>query len=214
MTRRTMGVYAVFCLLAGGVAAAGCGTARGEAALSGDALYGSCASCHGEAGEGDVSIGAPKLASLPRWYLALQLQRFKDGRRGKHVDDVEGLKMRAMAMQMSTEAEIDAVSTYIAGLPAQASPATVTADAAAGEESFAVCTACHGDNGEGNEALEVPPLAGMEDWYVARQLRKFQSGVRGAIEDDRLGTQMASMALTVDPDDVDGIAAYVRSLSR
>ena len=54
----------------------------------------------------------------------------------------------------------------------------------------------------------------FEDWYVARQLRKFQTGVRGRNPEDAIGLQMSGMAMTVPPDSVDHVAAYVHGLSK
>jgi cytochrome c oxidase subunit II len=123
--------------------------------------------------------------------------------------------MRAMALQMLTEAEIQAVSSHVSGLPRapKAAPA-LAGDPSAGQSFYAVCTACHGPNGEGNEQLSAPPIAQLEDWYVARQLRKFQTGVRGRAADDVIGMQMYGMAMTVPAEAVDHVAAYVHSLSK
>ena len=41
------------------------------------------------------------------------------------------------------------------------------------------CTTCHGTDGKGNEAVEAPRLAGMEGWYLRRQLENFRVGIRG-----------------------------------
>ena len=35
------------------------------------------------------------------------------------------------------------------------------------------CTTCHGTDGRGNEAVEAPRLAGIEGWYLRRQLETF-----------------------------------------
>ncbi|MBT5332059.1 MAG: c-type cytochrome, partial [Porticoccaceae bacterium] len=40
-----------------------------------------------------------------------------------------------------------------------------------GEELWDVCSFCHGVQGQGGPALDAPPLAGMEAWYVKRQLQ-------------------------------------------
>lgn len=202
-------------LLLPGLCVAACGVARGESTASGRELYGACESCHGSAGEGNVALGAPTIASLPRWYLANQLQRFQTGTRGKHPDDVEGLRMRAMSLQMLSEAEVNAVSAYVAELPRAVQPAALTAaDPTAGEQFYIVCTPCHGAQGEGNEEVKSPPLAGLDDWYVALQIRKFQAGVRGRAEDDILGLPMVAMAGTVPPESVDNLAAYIRTFSK
>ncbi|TDJ11559.1 MAG: c-type cytochrome, partial [Gammaproteobacteria bacterium] len=43
-------------------------------------------------------------------------------------------------------------------------------DAEKGKVLFAVCMACHGENGEGNAALNAPATGGQDEWYVVRQL--------------------------------------------
>ncbi len=53
------------------------------------------------------------------------------------------------------------------------------ADAAAGQAAYAVCAACHGQQGEGNLAMNAPRLAGQEAWYVKRQLSAYRDGLRG-----------------------------------
>ena len=197
---------------------AGCGVARGEAAGPGAVLYESCDSCHGTGGAGDASLGAPRIAGLPKWYVASQVERFQNGLRGKHFDDVEGLRMRAMAKQMMSKAEIDAVAAHVAALPVVISaPSLTVTNRPAAEGTFAACASCHGQKGEGTEALNAPPLAGLDDWYLARQLRKFQSGVRGtgksnSGEVDTLGAQMSAMSQAVPPPDVDNMAAFLHGL--
>ena len=178
-------------------------------------LYEACASCHGQAGEGNVTVGAPRIAGMPAWYIASQLKRFQDGLRGKHPDDVEGLRMRAMSRQMLSEAETAAVSSYIAGLPTVTNPGSLlAADRTVGEKLFTTCSACHGVKGEGNEQVKAPPLAGLDDWYVELQLRKFRAGVRGKTPGDTLGPVMQAMSLTIPPDALDDLAAHVHNLSK
>jgi cytochrome c553 len=204
-------------LLLGGAAACSgaAATESGTSRVSGANLFGSCESCHGESAEGNAVIGAPPLAGLPAWYVSLQLERFQSGLRGKHPDDAEGLRMRAMASQMMSKAEIDAVAAHIASLPAPPkAPRALGGDPAAGESFYAVCAACHGAKGEGNQTMNAPPLSLFEDWYIARQLRKFQTGVRGRNAEDAIGLQMSGMAQTVPPESVDHVAAYVHELSK
>ena len=45
---------------------------------------------------------------------------------------------------------------------------------AAGQALYAVCTACHGAQAEGNPALNAPKLSGQAAWYLKRQLQQFQ----------------------------------------
>ena len=86
-------------------------------------------------------------------------------------------------------------------------------DPAAGQASYAVCAACHGAQGEGNEAMHAPKLAGLSGWYLKRQLGNFRHGVRGTNPKDANGQTMAPMAATL-PDDaaVDNVVAYISTL--
>ena len=51
-----------------------------------------------------------------------------------------------------------------------AGPATAQ-DAAAGQNAYAVCMACHQPDGSGNQPLNTPAIAGQEDWYLERQVK-------------------------------------------
>lgn len=215
MRSRVSGLIGVLgvCALAG--TAAACGAASAEPHVSGAALYGSCVSCHGPRAEGNELIGAPRLAGLPAWYVSAQLTRFQTGLRGQHPDDTEGLRMRAMSKQMLSPAEVDAVAGYIGSLAPVTNPATLAdADVATGQTAFTTCVPCHGARGEGSEAIKAPPLAGQDDWYVARQIRKFRSRVRGAAPNDPVGPIMGAMSLTIDPANIGHLAAYVHALPR
>lgn len=190
---------------------------RGSAAapIAGAELFEACVACHGTAGQGNPTLGAPTIAGLPAWYVTAQLQRFQTGLRGRHADDVEGLRMRAMSKQMFSEAETAAVASHVASLPVVRNTATVTGgNATTGQAAFTLCVPCHGDKGQGNEAVKAPPLAGQDDWYIAAQLRKFKAGVRGTVPGDTVGPIMQAMSLTIPPENVDHLAAYVHSLSR
>lgn len=86
-------------------------------------------------------------------------------------------------------------------------------DATAGKNNYAVCSACHGMQGEGNPALNAPSLAGQESWYLTRQINHFKQGLRGTGSGDTYGVQMAPMAATlVDDAAVNNVAAYIASL--
>ena len=86
-------------------------TVHGDVA-QGSALYAPCAACHGARGEGNEALAAPALAAQNDWYLVAQLEAYRNGRRGMHVDDVNGAAMRGVAVDM-TDAAIDDVVAYI-----------------------------------------------------------------------------------------------------
>lgn len=93
------------------------------------------------------------------------------------------------------------------------STARVAGDADAGKPLFAVCSACHGVQGEGNVAMNAPKLSGQGDWYLKRQLNYFKQGARGAHDKDVYGKQMAPMAATLADDAaMDNVVAYIRTL--
>ena len=86
-------------------------------------------------------------------------------------------------------------------------------NAAAGQALYPLCGACHGAQGEGNAMLNAPKLTGQEGWYLKRQLKNFQLGLRGGNADDTFGAQMAPMAATlVDDAAIDNVVAYITSL--
>ena len=83
---------------------------------------------------------------------------------------------------------------------------------AAGQATFAVCSACHGANAEGNQSLNAPKLAGQPGWYLARQLRNFKHGVRGGAPGDAIASQMMAIAAPLDAATIDNVVAYIATL--
>lgn len=87
------------------------------------------------------------------------------------------------------------------------------ADVAAGKAAYAVCATCHGANGEGNQALNAPRLAGQEPWYIKRQLAAYKAGTRGTAAGDVPGMQMRPMAMTVaTAEQEDNLIEYVLTM--
>jgi len=201
--------------LAAVLAAGGCMRGSAGQVPAGAELYEACAGCHGPAGQGNVAVGAPRIAGMPAWYVGAHLTRFPDGLRGKHPDDAEGLRMRAMSKQMLTAAETAAVAGYVASLaPVTNTGLLQSADKSAGAKIFPTCAACHGPEGQGNEQVKAPPLAGIDDWYAELQLKKFRAGIRGKAPNDQVGPIMQAMSMTIPADALDDLAAYVHGLSK
>ncbi len=81
-----------------------------------------------------------------------------------------------------------------------------------GAAQYAVCAACHGQQGEGLVALNSPKIAGQSAWYLKRQLMNYQSGARGAHVDDVYGKQMAPMAATLTNEAaIDNVIAHIQT---
>ncbi len=141
--------------------------------------YVMCATCHGARGEGMPSVGAPALGGQLPDYIVRQLREFRGDRRGAHVDDVEGNRMRMLSKSIPDEALVADVAAHIATLPAAASDRAVRGVVAAGRKLYqAQCSACHGPAAEGLAGLNAPRLAGLGDHYLLTQLRHFRDGYR------------------------------------
>jgi cytochrome c oxidase subunit 2 len=85
-------------------------------------------------------------------------------------------------------------------------------NATAGAAQYAVCAACHGQQGEGLQALNAPKISGQEPWYLRRQLNNYKAGLRGTHNDDIFGRQMAPMAVTLVNDAaIDNVIAHIQT---
>ena len=82
-----------------------------------------------------------------------------------------------------------------------------------GASHYTTCSYCHGDNAQGSWSTNAPRLAGMSDWYMARQLEQFKQGHRGRHPQDFHGAQMARMSRIVsDGQATDDVLAYINTL--
>jgi cytochrome c oxidase subunit 2 len=79
-----------------------------------------CAYCHGSEGQGIEAMNAPRLAGMTDWYLAHQLENFKQGIRGEHPEDYYGKQMGFMGRILQDEQAINDVVAYINTLPSSA----------------------------------------------------------------------------------------------
>lgn len=76
-------------------------------------------------------------------------------------------------------------------------------DPSEGELKSQLCQGCHGITGNSVETL-IPKLSGQYSYYIAKELRNYQAGVR-------THQIMNAMAATVSDDDLADIAAYFAS---
>jgi cytochrome c553 len=91
-----------------------------DAAMLGEALYrggdsaakiAACIGCHGPRGRGNPEAKFPSVGGQHATYIASQLKAFRAGTRANDINSM----MRNLVIRMS-DAEIDAVSKYVAGL--------------------------------------------------------------------------------------------------
>ena len=186
-----------------------------EGAARGKALYGQCVQCHGADGGGKLVIQAPAIAGLPAWYVESQVNNFQKNIRGSHYEDLAGHRMRPIARMFKDEADLKAVAGYVESLkPVNQEPILKGGDAADGKAAYAVCTACHGADGKGNEALGAPDIRYSGDWYLFEQLKKFKSGMRGADPRDVRGMTMRPNAMNMDEQAMKDVIAYIMTLKK
>lgn len=179
----------------------------------GKSLYQGCASCHGQKGEGNIAMNAPKLSGQSDWYLSRQLRYYQQGIRGTHKDDNFGQQMAAMVSMLSDDQAVKDVVAYISSLQDSGLTETIKGDPLRGASYYVTCGACHGRRGEGNFTLSAPKLAGQKDWYLKRQINNFRHGIRGAHADDNYGKQMVLMAkILKDEEAINDLIAHLNQL--
>ena len=194
----------------------------------GKQLYAGCTSCHGIDGQGNETMGAPKIAGLSRWYLHRQLSYFKQKIRGQNSADLFGQQMAAMSALLPDDKAIADVSAYLNALiPTKISPTKnspieknstqnmpmISGDAIKGKSFYKNCAYCHGEHAQGNFAMNAPKLSGQHPWYLKRQITSYQQGLRGAHPADLYGKQMVLMSKILHDDQaVNDVVSYINSL--
>ena len=183
-------------------------------ATANDSYQTHCAQCHGASGQGNDALGAPNLTRLSAVYIQRQLEGFRTGWRKS--DDSYAQTMMVAIASLDASALASATSTIDAfPVSNRAAEAVHTGHKGRGKDLYnAYCSACHGTNGNGNDALGAPNLLGLSQNYLSRQYLHFAEGRRGDHPDDRYGQQMARLAKALtDPQLIDDVSTYVASLA-
>lgn len=173
-----------------------------------------CVGCHLENGAGESKAPFPRLAGMNAEYLGKQLHDYREGRR----DNPTVLPIVAAL----TEAEIKAVSAYIATL---SSPSTVVppptevdrklleagrqlAEQGNWDRDIPACNACHGPGGKG-VGPHFPPLAAQHPRYLIAQISAWKFGSRRNDPNDL----MKAVADRLNDDEIRAVSAYYGSLN-
>lgn len=169
----------------------------------------SCASCHGDHGEG-VGI-TPRLAGLSEAYLVKQLEDFASGTR---INE----SMHYVARELRPE-DITELAAYYADMPVPPlASAASDADLERGQMLFEkgdwkldvpACASCHGANGEGVGAA-FPPLAAQQPEYIFSQLAAWKGGHRHNSPQQL----MDDIAKRLSYEDLYAVSHYAASLPR
>lgn len=166
-----------------------------------------CASCHGPDGHGNAA-GFPSLAGLPAGYLAKQMHDLADGRRRNPI-------MMPIAKGLS-DARIQAVAAYYAGLPPRDGGGASGDHGAAGRElavngrwadQLPACVACHGAGARG-VAPHFPGLAGQHAGYLESQLQAWKNGTR----DNDADGLMKRVAEQLSDEEIKAVSAWLAAL--
>lgn len=171
-----------------------------------------CATCHAANGMGVASAGFPRLAGLPKGYLAKQLEDFRSGKRANPV-------MQPIAQALNS-AEGEAVVSYLSALDSAAPSADIDPLGAIGSSAeklvkqgdwnrnIPACVACHGV-GNAGVGESFPPLLGQSGAYIAAQLNAWRSGARKNDPNDLMG----HVARSLSDSEVQDLSAYFTSLN-
>jgi len=168
-----------------------------EAKAIGERIFmNNCAQCHGSDAHG--SRGFPNLTDKD-W--------IHGGSPEKIVETITNGRigmMPPMAAAVGTEEDVKNVANYVLSLSNSKHDAT---RAAAGKEKFAVCAACHGADGAGNQAIGAPNLSdniwlhGVGEEAIIKRIHE------GKVN------QMPAQGAKFTPEQIHVLAAYVWGLS-
>lgn len=155
-----------------------------------------CAACHGEYGEGKPDGEYPRLAGLPRAYIAKQLRDFKSRERlnipmlpyatERELPETDLLSVAAYLEQIDLPTRLPPVEedSFDAFERLQESKRVVNiarldGDIRNGERLYQrECGACHARDGYGKPGELIPPLTGQHSAYLQRQIGKYRRGER------------------------------------
>jgi cytochrome c553 len=122
------------------------------------------------------------------------------------------MSVRAAVGQLLLACIGSVAAAICSAVPAAAAATIGSTDSAASPTStpdYGFCTVCHGTQGNGNPGIRAPKIAGIEPWYLKRQLEHFRSQLRGTQPTDVSGMEMQPVAMQLDDKAIDAVALYV-----
>ncbi|MEZ5500162.1 MAG: c-type cytochrome [Steroidobacteraceae bacterium] len=174
---------------------------------NGQALYTTCAACHGSDGQGVRDGSVPAIAGQHGSVLLKQLTDFRHRQRND-------LRMQHFAddHHLAGPQELTDVAAYVASLPRYRPPPMQPPKVGVLQEGarsyFRQCERCHGPLGQGDVHLLRPRLAGQHPAYLAKQMRESAQGLRPG-----MGPQHQRLLQTLSEAQIDGVAAYLAAVS-
>jgi cytochrome c oxidase cbb3-type subunit 3 len=168
-----------------------------EAKAIGERMFmNNCAQCHGSDAHG--SRGFPNLTDKD-WIYGGSPEKIAETLTNGRVG-----MMPPMAAAVGTEDDVKNVAHYVLSLSNSDHDAT---RATAGKEKFAVCAACHGADGTGNQSIGAPNLADNIWLHGAGEEAIIKRIHEGKVN------QMPAQGAKFSPEQIHVLAAYVWGLS-
>lgn len=168
-----------------------------EAKAIGERIFmNNCAQCHGSDAHG--SRGFPNLTDSD-WLYGGSPEKITETLTNGRVG-----MMPPMAAAVGTEDDVKNVAHYVLSLSISDHDAT---RAAAGKEKFAVCAACHGADGTGNQSIGAPNLADNIWLHGAGE-----EAIVKRINEGKMN-QMPAQNTKFSPEQIHVLTAYVWGLS-
>ena len=161
-----------------------------------------CSACHGFAGN-SKSATMPILAGMNASYLKKALEDYASGKRVSP----EMEPYSKMAVQLGA----DDVAAYFAAQTKQPTPIAADPQAVArGRSAAQQCVICHGANGKGDPAKNIPDLSGQPAGYLQSQMLLFKADRRSP--GDEPLKAMKTLMRTIPDNALADLAAYYSSL--
>ena len=184
-----------------------CHAQTDDALAHGKALTTRCIACHGEDGNGHISL-FPKLAGQQQSYLLKQLKDIQSGQRP--------VPQMATLLDNSSEQDLSDIATYFASqkitlghtAPDHLEQGATLYRFGNPETGVTACAACHGPAGKGINSARFPALGGQFELYTKTQLNAFKNGTRN----NDMANMMQTIAQKLSAEEIDAVSNYLQGL--
>jgi len=152
----------------------------------GEALFRTCAACHGADGRGTAAGDVPAIAGQHGSVLLKQITDFRHEQRWD-----ERMQNFTDRHHLAGAQDLTDVAAYVASLPRYPPTASGIGDGTSLNEGakvyFRKCERCHGPLGEGDLLRRRPRLAGQHYAYLLKQLQETAMNQRPGMDDAHVG---------------------------
>ncbi len=164
----------------------------------GEKLSQTCLGCHGAPGLRNPSpvYLVPMIGGQHPEYITSALKAYKNKDRAHGTMQAQGANL--------SEQDMQDIAAYFTSLSDNTRPSNVDQELATkGKQEAAVCAACHGATGDGDN-VTYPKLAGQYESYLIQALKDYRSG-------DRRNAVMAGFATNLSIHQIKALSAWFAS---